>query len=343
MTNDTLGNIDLDADDAIATIRPIPWAQFRRELLEEYKPPLRAAATWYKMKRAFDVLEAINADDGSPMVSTTADLTKRLIARYVTSRPPAESANTTISLLRCIRVMANTAVADGYLRISPFARHPLRSWIRKSPPKGKRILSREEIRRILDVLAADVTMRKGWRQWKARRIQAMVAVLAYTGLRAKECSCLHVDDIDLAGRIIHVRPHGDHKLKTHTAAAPVPIPPALVPIVEDWLRHRLDAPKGFEMPASVPSVFPGVRRRGSWEGGPGHRALDVFKTVARRAGIEYATFQMLRRSLSTHMRYFGVSSGVAARILRHSVEIDEHFYNHPDEDNLRDAVKNVEF
>ena len=323
--------------EATAAVRPIPWAEFRAELLALYNPPLRTPATYREMVRVFNLVGTLD-------VETTAGLDVSLIARLVASRPAAGSSNTTLKHLRGIRAMANYAVRSGYLRISPFAIRPVSSWARKSPPKGKRRLSREEIRRILDVLAADVEAGKGWRGWKARRLQALVCVYGYCGLRAAEGQRLHVEDLDIPGRIIHVRPREDHRLKTETSAAPVPMPLALVPILTDWLGHRLDGPPGFALPASVPWLFPNCRRRGPWvQGTPGQKPLDAFQAVARRAGVEGATFQALRRSLATHLRYFGVGSGLASTVLRHSVEVDEEFYNGPDLDNLRDAVKDVEF
>jgi integrase len=91
-------------------------------------------------------------------------------------------------------------------------------------------------------------------------------------------------------------------------------------------------------------VFPGCQRRGPWTGGTGDdKALACFQAVAVRAGIECVDFQMLRRSLTTHLRHFGVSAGMASKVLRHSVEVDELWYHGSDEANLRDAVKDVEF
>ena len=111
-------------------------------------------------------------------------------------------------------------------------------------------------------------------------------------LRKNECLRLHVADVDLAGRVIQIVART--KLKTAAAAAPVPMPEALVPIVADWLTHRLDGPPGVVVPDCV-WLIPTINRQRPWlHGQTGTKALDRFQNAARRAGVEYATFQMLR-------------------------------------------------
>jgi integrase len=329
--------------------QPIPWTVFVAEVQERYyNPKRRAIATWRQMKRCIDLVSALTTagPDGEPvpMVRTTADLTHGTVSHFFETRPPAWSPQTALGMLRCIRRLSTIAIQSRYLAVSPFAAMPVGSWIRASRPQGKRHLDRREIRAILDVLEKDVETLTGWSQWKARRLQFLVAIVVYCGLRIMEAARLQVDDIDLEARMIHVRPHGDHWLKTWGSEAPVPMPPALVPIVEEWLRHRLDAPRGFKMPSEVPFAVPGCGRKAPWTGGSlGDKPLDRLQDIARRAGVEHATFHALRRSLATHLRHFGVSAGMASKILRHSIAVDEAFYHGADNDNLREAVKDVRF
>src|SRR5262249_13665408 len=156
------------------------------------------------------------------------------------------------------------------------------SWMRAGKPTGKRTLSKDEIRSIFEVLAADVEEHSGWNEWRARRIQALIYVIAYLGLRRTEALRLRVADVDLPGRVINVQPYSGHRLKTETSAAAVPIPEAAVEVLANWLDRRMDAPKGFPMPPEGSVwLFPGSRRKTPWIGGvPGTKALDVFKEVS---------------------------------------------------------------
>jgi integrase len=347
---------EVDFDEGPARIHPIPWERFRREVLAAYQPPLRAAATLRFMSHACDVIEALTAVDdagepvlapgGTPvrLVQTTADLDARMIARVLATRPESNKPATVRSLLIGLRTMCNSAVESGYLRVSPFRRNPVGKLVRVGRPRGRRHLTRQEIRALLDTLAAAPPATKGWIRWKAQRLHALVALVAYTGLRRNEALMLHVEDVDLARRVIVVRPRVDHRLKTEASADDVPMPDALVPLLTDWLAHRLDAPPGFEMPAEVPWLFPQCRRRGPWTGGNADDSpLGQLKAAGRRAKIGDINWQMLRRSLATHLRHFGASNGTVGRILRHSVDVDEEFYHETDLENLRAAVRRVEF
>lgn len=342
------------ADELVEVIRyrPIPWDRFDAELRADYyNPKRRAIGTCRGMFRVLDLVGDLTAPgpDGEPVpvVRSTRDLTVKFLTRFLDAYPgPLKWRPYTVQkMLRFIRRICSIAVKSHYLAVNPFSIQPLSSWIRPGRPQGKRHLSRQEIRTILDLLAKDVETRKGWPQWKARRLQALVSIVAYCGLRKSEALNLHVEDIDLVQRLIFVRPRGeDHRLKTIASDSPVPIPPPLVPILESWLAHRLDAPPGFKMPARVVHLITGCRRRGPWTGGvPGTKALDCFQAVARRAGVEHATLHSLRRSLATHLRHFGASAGIASKILRHSTEVDELWYHGTDVDNMRAAVENLEF
>ena len=155
---------------------PIPFDRFKAELLALYRPSMRSPATRRGMVHALGVLEGLG-------VQTTGDLQVGLIAKLVETRPPHLSPHSVKALLRYIQAASNVAAKCGYLRVSPFAVRPIRDWVLAGKPKGKRHQTREEIRRILEMLAADVTQRHGWAQWRARRLQALVATVAFTGVR----------------------------------------------------------------------------------------------------------------------------------------------------------------
>ena len=323
--------------------RAVPWPEFRAELLALYAPPLRALATQREMRHALDLVAAAG-------VSDTSGLTVQAIATLVKSRPASESANTTIKTLRHIRAAANVAVRQGSLRISPFAIRPVKAWLRPAPPQGRRHCSREEIRRLLDVLKADVERRAAagemWATWRARRLLALVATACYTGMRRDEMLYLHAADVDLAARSITIRSRpGERRVKTTASEAVIPIPAALATILGDWASHRLDPPP-FPPPAEVPWYFPGSRGRGPWrDGARGAKPIDALQTAARRAGIGHVTFQSLRRSWAVHAESaWGFSGPLIQRVLRHTTErTAETWYRAADLPNLRQATDGIDF
>jgi integrase len=324
-------------------VGPIPFDRFRRELLSLYEPPLRALATKRMMVQTLDMI-------GGMGVESTDQLTLQLVAKFVTTRPDGRGANTTLKLLRCIRSLCNYAVATGSLRVSPFAIRPLKSWLRAEPPIGKRHCSREEIRRLLDLLKADVAThaaaREHWRAYKARRLLALVATVAYAGLRRDEALYLHAEDVDLQARSITIRSR-ERKAKTTGSEALLPVPAALAEILAEWAVHRLDPPT-FPAPAAelVPWQFPQVRGRGPWrDGAAGAKPLDVLQDVARRAGLSGVSFHALRRSWATHAESsWGLSGPLIQRVLRHTTEkTSELWYRSADLPNLRQACDAIDF
>jgi len=313
--------------------RPIQFGRFVRELLELYHPTLRSKSTLRGMQHCIGVLSEFG-------VKSTADLTVSLVARVVASRDPKLSPNTVLGLLRYLQALCNFAARSGYLRVSPFAIRPLRSWVRPSRPMGvKRHNAREEIRRLLDLLRQDVCERLGWAQWRARRLLAMVATAAYAGPRLGELTHLQVDDIHLAERWIHIVDRPTHRTKSRKDRV-LPICADLAVILEEWLAHRMACPCDFKRIAT-PWLFPNLRVATPWSGGPkGHDPLGRLKAAAKRAGIETITWQMLRRSCCTHMIGHGAGGAMAQRILGHaSIQTTEEFYHQTDLPNMLRAVE----
>ncbi|MGO9114310.1 MAG: hypothetical protein ACLP9L_34270, partial [Thermoguttaceae bacterium] len=175
----------------------IPFDRFRDEILRLYDPPHRATATRRQVAQVMREVIALE-------VKTTADLTPTLVARFVESRPPGQSPRTLHTMLRVLRAICNQAVITGYLRVSPFAIRRVSQWVgRLGPPTEKKHYSRDEIRRVLTLMAQDVETTAGWSQWRARRLYALTAVVAYTGVRGvSEALFLHAADIKLEARFI---------------------------------------------------------------------------------------------------------------------------------------------
>jgi integrase len=174
----------------------------------------------------------------------------------------------------------------------------------------------------------------------------LIATVAYTGVRAGEALALHMADLDLAGRTIYLTTHGT-SMKTTAAAAPVIAPPALVPILSDWLPHRCSRPRDVPTPPldQIPWLFPGTHLTNYWHGGAqGFRPVDRLQKVAARAGVEPCTFQMLRRSWASISEARGTPQNLISRQLRHmSVDMSKKFYQELDLDALRAATEGFDF
>jgi integrase len=348
---------------ATPAVKPIPFRQFRDELLALYAPPLRAKATHAKLRLALEVVGDLIAKgiaEGTAK-GTTEDLTPALVAKFVTERSAGRSSVTVDSLLQALSRVCNYAVDRGYLRISPFASRGYRQWTVPTPPLHLRKThhSAEEIARVLD-LARETIGRKSSgspAQWRARRLYALVATIAYTGLRRNEALWLRVEDLDLDAGVLSVVAR--RQLKTAAAAATVPIPDTLVAILRDWLPH-LALPKGMAeyagddafTPASNPTrrrdpgwVFPNAYRTGPWCGGPpGQKPLDRLARLGVRAGVEGFTFHSLRHSWATHAESrWGFSEAMIQRVLRHTSKNTQQTYRHADVPNLREKVQGLGF
>lgn len=315
------------------TITPMPWEQFRAEVLSLYGPRLRAVATRRAMEHALNILEQLG-------VKSTADFTVPLIARLVESRPVDQSAHTVKGLLRQVKVAISYAAKAGYVARDPFMVRPVKSWVRAAPPTGKKHLTRVEIKAILDLMAKDCEERQGWALWRSRRLYALTALIAYCGLRKTEALFLRVEDIDLEARVIRIVDRAEHRTKTAGSAEPVVFPEALLPILTMWLEHRTDAPPAFFRTESS-WVFPAIRTPTPWvSGGPGLNPLDRLKSVARRAGVEGVNFHALRRSIATHLELHGAGPAMIQRLLRHTnPQTTETWYRKADVANMRRAVE----
>jgi len=318
-------------------ITPIEWSAFCAEFIQGYSPKLRAVSTRKSVARVLRIM----AEHGC---QSTRDITVGLISRLIESRPPGQSSYTTRGLLRNVQCIANYAVATRRLAFSPFLVRPLRNWVRLEAPRaGTKHLSIVEIGRLLSLLRLDVEERRGWSQWRSRRLLAVVAIAAYAGLRKAEITHLRVEDVDLKARFISVVSRAEHRTKTAGSAADVPMATALVPIIQEWLLHRLDSP-GFARES--PYLFPNINTATPWvNGSNGCKPLERLQAAAKRAGIDVCTFQMLRRSCATHIvGCNGGGTAMAQRVLRHSSsQVTEEFYIQSDRNNLLKAVDGLQY
>lgn len=341
---------------------PIPYAEFKARVLELYEPPLRARATYRSMAQALELLGGLG-------VASTAELTTATIARFVQSRE-GEHPNTTYGHLARIRAACNIAAAEGWARVSPFAVR--RRWVRKVTPKAPKVHSRAELARVLELAARDVLRKTGWAQWRARRLHALVATVAYTGIRKNEALHLRVEDVDFESCLLLLVARRDGLLKTDAAAQPVPMPDALAEVLAGWLPHVAEFPAGaavesdrdYPAAGAVPGnplagppdyvrlhatrdlgwLFGNAYRTGPWiGGGKGYKPCQRLKGLGKRAGVPGLTFQSLRHSWATHAEYFGLTDAQIQRVMRHTNTRTQWHYRHAEAANLRAVVGGIRF
>lgn len=334
-------------------VRPVPFGRFAAEYAALHRDETHSRSTRSSIRQAMGIV----ADLAGPG-ATTADLVPELVLRFIAGRPPGQSAQTTNGLLRRIRAACNYAVKMHYLRASPFDLQKL--FLRAGAPARRRHHGVDEIARVLELARRDVARKLPGSpsQWRARRLHALLAIVAYTGCRRNEALYLRVEDVDVPGRVIHIRPRVGHRLKTEASSQPVPMVDALAAVLAGWLPHLAIAPalaarRPDWSPGGNPGgtrdeawVIPNAYRTGPWTGGPSGvgRPLDRIKRLGERCGVAGFTFQSLRHSWATHAALtWGLTDLQIQRVLRHTTVKTQEHYRHADLAALRDAVRGVEF
>ena len=165
--------------EALDKIQPIPWADFKEELLQMYQPPLRAHSTRRGMEHARTVPGHHGYhNDRRPHAAAHREPGRRTAGdeepKQRCRAPPLRSSG--------LQLRGEAGVR---LRISPFRVRGLSTYARRAPARGRKHASREEIRKVLDHMREQAQW-DGWRGWKAKRLYALTATLAYTGMRAGE-------------------------------------------------------------------------------------------------------------------------------------------------------------
>jgi integrase len=312
------------------TITPISLADFRERLLSLYAASGKNPRTTKRMKHLFTELVATLGHG-----ATTADLTTDAFRLWLEIYGEPRNPNTLIGQLSYFRAAVAWAIEEGWCERTP-------AWKRLRPRRRKsrsvRHFAVEEIRRLLRHLRARA-ISGGWSDW---RLYALVALLAYCGLRRDEALFLRVEDLDLRRGFIWVAPHHRRELKTDGSEAPVPIPPELIPILESWLPMLDEIDQADEI-----FVFPGIRGRGAWSGGkPGCRPIDAYRDAVRAAiGIDKALFKWLRVSWGTHgATAFDLTDPEIQAVLRHTTPLTaRRHYRESDLANLREIGERVRY
>lgn len=314
----------------MTTVTPMPIAAFEAEILALYKPPMRAAATRVMMAQALRELRSLEA------VTTTADLTPGLIARWIDRFP--RSSQRTLALLRCIRVACNVAVRLHWLTVSPFTVRPLRAWIRRDARPSRNAgrvyrRSQAEVQQLLRLLDDEAPT-----SWQCHRLQALVYTYVYTAFRRNEALHLLARNVDLAAESITIEPlSGVWMPKTVASAHAVPMAGALKPVLASWLPvSRWEA---VERQTGYGYLFPGSRCFGPWVGGSGgYDAFSQIRAAARRAGLGDVTPIYMRKWFGTQAKALGLGRLEVQGFLGHACPYTQAAYDEEKVESLRPAA-----
>ena len=292
--------------------RSIPFQQFQERVNLLYSGPAHAPRTASKMRKTLALVAGLG-------VTTTADLTTELAARFVAARAATVTAATVRGDLAYLSAVCSLAVEEGWLQTAPRF-HRVRP--RPGRSRAPTVHAIADIGRLLETLESRSAT------WCGGRLYALAATVAYTGLRRDECLCLSTSDVDCTAGLIRIVAR--HRLKTVGSEAPVPIPPPLHPILHTWLPR-----------CASEWVFPGVRLRGPWTGGAcGTRACDQLRRAGEELGIAGLTLASLRHTFATHARRdWGLSDIELADVLRHTSPQTQRWYVH--EARQCDLVRSV--
>lgn len=308
-------------------MRSLKFAQFQAEVLSLYEPPIRAKGTWRQMRQVLTEFAKLSG------IKTTADLGAPAIAAWIRAYPdrtPVRAA----SLLRSLSAACTYAAKAGYLRFDPFDFRGVNDWVRADViapdhPQAARYQTRESIERLLGLV--DTEASEGG--WKAGRRQALVYLLAFTGLRKGEALNLKTFDVDLGARVITIAPRRTFRPKTKKSAARIPLAEPAAQVLALWLPRT-----GCDW------VFPGVELKGPWLGGcPGYKPLDEVRAAGERAGITGLTIASFRKTIGTLAKRWGMGQLELKALLRHTNVQTQEWYDEAAVDELRPAVAKIQF
>lgn len=305
-----------------------PFGAFAADVLALYSPRMRRKSTRSKMRQVL-------AEFGQ-LCATCDDLTPAAIAAWLDAHAAKERRPATLlSLLRTLRAACSYGRRAGAMTSSPFEFRRPEDWIDADAPELEPPV--HTAGRVARVLAlADREAAEADRDaavWRRCRLRALTYAAAFTGARRNELLGMRSEDVDPEMGKLSIRSNARRKLKTRKSAADLPMPRPLAAVLSGWLPQ-----------CDSEWLFPGVRRKSPWLGGPyGERAIDELKALGLRAGVDGLTFQSLRHTFASLSESWGIGELMLQRLLRHTSVRTQRGYRHPLPDSLREAGDKVHF
>jgi len=191
--------------------------------------------------------------------------------------------------------------------------------------KLPRFLTAQQVKRLLAVI--DQSKRTG------RRDYAVILLMLSTGIRARECVNLTLEDVDWRGRLLRVEP-----TKTRTARL-VPIPPAALEALAAYLKR--DRPPTTR----TRSLFLIYGPNSDWRRDPAPLTYTTLGRVVRdwlkRAGLRVgSSCYALRHTYAQHLLDRGAGYPTLQALLGHRSLHTIRFYARVNFSELREVADN---
>lgn len=200
---------------------------------------------------------------------------------------PSRNMQTRRSVLAAFRTILRRGKGWGQVRsVPPFP--DLVKWaIAKIPRATPRPIAAtpRDVHRLLEHLEQE-SRGQGVDAWKARRLHALAATVAYAGIGMGQALRLEIADVDLAGSTIWLRGNRSIRRAAEAPPSPIRIDDKLRTILAGWIRRT-----------KCQWAFPGVERRGPWRQTPywSGAPIEQLRAAVLSAGISKAiTFESLR-------------------------------------------------
>jgi len=206
--------------------------------------------------------------------------------------------------LACLKTIFNKAVEWGKLESNPIVR--VKKF--KEPPSKDRILSSEEVRRLLDTAKP--------------HLRPILIVLLNTGMRKNEALGLRWENVDFRKGFIYVGAQDSKSGKSRT-----------IPMSSDILFETLES---LRAGAKSEFVFTNPETEKKYRD-----ITTSFKTACDEAEIDGVTLHTLRHTAGWRMVEAGADLVTVSKILGHSTIQMTMRYCHPTPENLKLAVKRL--
>ena len=341
---------ELNSPERQETLVPISWDDFMKKYWDtiypghELEPAARKekARTWAKSFSTYK-REKLAIESFTRLAhpywchEITAEDRERFIQKRLAE---VDSALSVDAELRTLRLLCNVMEEWKHRpeNSNPFAgkgkatvgtrRQRQKSAGKKAQPEHYTV---EQIRALLTQATKDVDDDPA--SWNKKRLRTLVCFMAYTGCRINEAIYLEWKDVNWDSGVAWLYFKVENDLKTEGSQAPFGLPDRLLAVLREWEKEK-----------TCTWVFPNSSGKPWVTAGPGYKHLDQLKALAKRAGIEHATWKMFRHSLSTHGKQrFGMTKEQVRAQLRHTTEDTQKHYTHDDLANLRDAVRGIDF
>jgi excisionase family DNA binding protein len=230
-----------------------------------------------------------------------SEIVPEQVARYIAERKAKVSVASINRELSCLKCVLNRAVEWGRLESNPIVR--MKKF--KEPEPKDRILSGEEIRRLLAACAP--------------HLRPIVLTALCTGLRRSEILTLPWRQVDLGKKTVRVERTKSGKDR--------------IVFINSLLLRELQSLRTASGQAEY--VFLGPNRKAMKD------VKTAFKAACRRAGIRSLRFHDLRHNAASKMVEAGIDLVTVSKILGHASIQTTMRYAHPTPENMRRAVETL--